>query len=198
MTSRETTRYPGYVLAGGQSRRLGRDKARARLDDETTVLQAVVSSVESTCQSWTIVADRPDKYDDLGWPTIADDPPHRGPLGGILRAAEATETGYFFVTSCDRIGLRARWVHKLADHLDAEPPAVCFASDGRLEPLFAFYDAALADKLRRALGGDRRAVWRFLDSIDTRRLPAPDDWNETIPVNTSEQLAEARRRFTHR
>lgn len=184
--------HPAYVLAGGRSSRLGRDKARARIDGEKTVLEATIEPLRGLFSSWTAVADRRDKFDDLGLRTIADHQTHRGPLGGILRAADDAGRGYFFVTSCDRLGLRRRWVRRLAGELEARPPAVSFVFEGRREPLFAFYGAELADPIRRRLEAGQAAVWRLLDDLDAATVDAPEGWSETFCVNTPEQLRRAR------
>lgn len=174
---------------------MGRDKARATISGDTPLIRAVIAPLWEVFDDWTAVADRAGKYDDLGLRTIADNTPHRGPLAGILRAAEDTQQGYLFVTSCDRLGLKSRWVERLHERLSDNPPAVCFEFQGWREPLFGFYRADLAASMRRRLREGSTAVWRFLDAIDAAVVDAPAGWSETIRVNTPEQLDRARRRF---
>ncbi len=138
------------------------------------------------------MADREDKFVDLGLRTIADENPHQGPLGGILRAAVDAGEGYFFVTSCDRIGLHGRWVDRLAAELADEPRAVSFVADGRREPLFAFYRADTAELIRRRLAAGCRAVWRFLEALDATCVEAPEDWSNSFSINTPQDLRRAR------
>ena len=186
---------PAYVLAGGRSSRLGEDKARAMLDDKTTVLQALVGSLDGRFSSWTAVADRVDKYADLGIRTIADARSHRGPLGGILRAAIDAEPGYFFVTSCDRVGLRGQWVERLVAGLTEEPKAVSFVEEGRRQPLFAIYHTDLASIIERRLHDGQRAVWRLLEAVDAAAIEAPPGWEKTFSINRPRDLRRARRCF---
>ncbi len=184
---------PAYVLAGGRSSRMGTDKARVEITPGVTLLEAAVRSVDGGFSSWTVVADRPDKFADLGFRTIADHRPHQGPLGGILRACDDAGQGIFFVISCDRIGLRRSWVEDLwALMEDRRASAACFEFKGRIEPLFGWYRAELSDKLRSFLDGGDRAVWRFLESVDAATIVAPSRWEETISVNTPQQLEHAR------
>ncbi len=189
-------RCPAYVLAGGRSRRLGQDKARVEIAEGITVLEAVVDSLDGGFSSWTVVADRRDKFADLGFRTIADERPHQGPLGGILRAAEDLQTGSFFVTSCDRVGLQSGWVERLWEAMDDECLAISFVFEGRREPLFALYRAEVADRLRAFMDAGGRAVWRFLELVDAPEIDAPAGWEDTISVNTPEQLQGARRWFS--
>jgi molybdenum cofactor guanylyltransferase len=192
-------RRPAYILAGGQSSRLGQEKARALIDDETTVIEAVVSPLLEHFSTWTVVADRAGKFDDLHLRTIADETPHQGPLGGILRACRDCESEYFFLISCDRIGLRPRWVEVLANVVAREKPsAVTFKYDGRREPLFGFYRADLAPKIRQFLDDGQRAVWRFLEQNRAAVVDAPPGWEETVSINTPAQLEGVRRQRANR
>ncbi len=184
-----------YVLAGGRSRRLGQDKARAMIGEKTTVLEAVLRPLDGVFSSFTVVAESAGKFDDLGLRTIADDRPGLGPLGGILRAVKDASQGYFFVVSCDRIGLQARWVERLSSRLSSRPPAICFCSGGQIEPLFGFYHTDIRAQLKSCLNHQTRAVWRFLDEIDASTIEAPPGWNQTFSVNTPKQLIRARRWF---
>ena len=84
------TRLPIYILAGGRSSRFGSDKARAVLDGEP-LIKRVARMAMPIAESTTIVADRTGKYDDLGLRSIADDPPHLGPLGGLAAALGIAE-----------------------------------------------------------------------------------------------------------
>lgn len=186
---------PAYMLAGGRSRRMGRDKARVRLDEETTLIEAVAESIDEAVGPWCAVADRRGKYGDLGFRTIADEIADRGPVGGLARAARDVDEDYFFVTSCDRVGLRPEWVRRLEDRLDDRPAAVSFVDDGRREPLFGFYRADLAGEMDDFLEAGGRAVWRFLVGIDALGISAPDGWNRTVTVNTPGQLERARKMY---
>lgn len=182
--------WPAYVLAGGRSTRLGQDKARVLVDEETTLLERVVSSLDGLFPSWTVVADEAGKFSDLQLRTIADEVCHRGPLGGILAASEDAGSEYFFVVSCDRVGLKRRWARRLAVIVDAdEPVAATFCFQGRREPLFGFYQTRLADHIRDALSRRQFSVSKFLDAIDAPCIEAPPQWGQTFSINTPEDLA---------
>ncbi|MEO7144809.1 MAG: NTP transferase domain-containing protein, partial [Bryobacteraceae bacterium] len=76
--------HAGFVLAGGLSTRMGRDKAW--LPHRGTTLAAYVAGeVLRAAGSVTLVGD-PAKYARLGHPVVADHVAGRGPLGGILTA----------------------------------------------------------------------------------------------------------------
>lgn len=190
-------RWPAYVLAGGRSLRLGQDKARALVDEKTTVLEAALSPFEDTFLSWTAVADRPNKYDDLGVRTIADERADVGPLGGILRACGDCDAAYFFVISCDRLGLCSSWVAPLAQIVARQQPMAVTVGDGRRrQPLFGFYRRRCAPKITDFMAQGGRAVWRFLAAVDAAQVALPPGWEQTISVNRPGDLEQARQMWS--
>ena len=77
----------GYVLAGGESSRMGRDKAMLELDGVPLNVRAA-RLVDSIATGTTIVG-APERFNGLAWKVIADDSPGAGPLGGIATALRA-------------------------------------------------------------------------------------------------------------
>ena len=69
-----------YVLAGGRSSRMGRDKALLPVDG-TTLIDHVASLARAVTNNVTIIAP-PGRYRDLAYPVIADMREACGPLGG--------------------------------------------------------------------------------------------------------------------
>lgn len=198
MTQPRLQDLPGFLLAGGRSSRLGQEKARAFLCEDLSLIQAVHQSVEKACSSWIVVADEADKFVDLGLKTIADKTPHRGPMGGILRAAQAAGQRYFFVVSCDRVGLRAQWVELLKEALQKHEgaPAAAFFDQGRWEPLFGIYHGRLAPILKQRLAKKQGALWRLLQDIGALKVQAPPGWRQTFSVNYPADLERARKIWT--
>lgn len=122
---------PAYILAGGRSTRFGSDKARAPLDG-VPLLARVADTLRTVTAEPIVVADAPDKYADMGLPTIADCYPARGPLGGLHAAladlvarsgAGLSETARdaaaaLVLVSCDFVVLRAAWLEALGAALE--------------------------------------------------------------------------------
>ena len=114
------------------------------------------------------IADVAGKYDDLGIPTIADDVPGRGPVGGLLaaicHAADLPNAPtHLLLTACDLPRIEPKWLEAIRRPLEApDPPAaVCFAADGsgpRYEPLMAIYAVSLLDVVKPLLETSNEAV----------------------------------------
>ncbi len=132
----------GVVLAGGRSRRMGRDKARLEVGGEP--LAAGAARRLAAHASPVVIADG--GANKVPGRTSVPDGPGAGPLAGILGAATAFPGRDLLVLACDLPGVPAALLARLAD------PAPC---DGRvprwsggLEPLCALYRPRILARLR--------------------------------------------------
>jgi molybdopterin-guanine dinucleotide biosynthesis protein A len=88
----------GVVLAGGGSRRLGRDKTRLEIDGETLVDRAA-RKLAAVCAR-VLVADGGRGSARGAWSTVMEGP-GAGPAAGILGAAQAAPRCSLLVLACD-------------------------------------------------------------------------------------------------
>jgi molybdopterin-guanine dinucleotide biosynthesis protein A len=165
----------GFILAGGASRRMGRDKARLRLGEET-FLARTARALEAITSRVSVVSARADAAE-FGLPVVADIFPDCGALGGLHAALAACRAPWAAVVSCDLpFASRALWqrlTSLAAPEFDAVVP---FQRDGRAQPLGALYACAAclprAEALLRA-GELRPRV--LLREVRTRRVE-PAEW----------------------
>jgi len=133
----------GLVLAGGLSRRFGRDKAAVEIDDESLlsrtvgVLQAVIDQV--------FVSIRKDQIDDRvrrQYQLIIDQGDSLGPASGIFAAHQTWPDAAWLVVACDMPMLNADAVRDLIAARSGRRAATAYRSleDGLPEPLCAIYE----------------------------------------------------------
>ena len=144
----------GLVLAGGRSRRMGRDKSvlayrrnergdgvpHARYTGE--LLARVCNQVFYSC--------RADQLEDpalAGLPLIPDSFDIGGPLNGILSAQKAHPEAAFLVAACDLPFLTAYALAQLVRERNPLHAATVFENPERqaLEPLCAIYEPGFED-----------------------------------------------------
>src|SRR5665213_1694187 len=89
----------GFVLAGGASRRMGRDKALLPLGGGTMVEQ-IAARVLRVTGNVTLIGS-PEKYGHLGLPVVADEIENCGPLGGLYTALRLSQAEWNVVVACD-------------------------------------------------------------------------------------------------
>jgi molybdopterin-guanine dinucleotide biosynthesis protein A len=118
----------GYILAGGESSRMGRAKALLEILGEPLVLRAA-RLLESVVGTATVVGGN-GRYQPLGLRSIEDDWPGAGPLGAIATALRASEARWNLILACDLPYLTADWLQYLAGRaaLAAAAPETAGAS----------------------------------------------------------------------
>src|SRR5439155_2404727 len=105
------TARAGFVLVGGNSSRMGQDKARLPLHGKTLV-EHVAAAVAEAAGSVTLVG-APERYQSLGFPIVPDDRPGAGPLAGIHAALGASRADWNLIVACDMPVLSAPFLKSL-------------------------------------------------------------------------------------
>ncbi|HKX82874.1 MAG TPA: molybdenum cofactor guanylyltransferase [Pyrinomonadaceae bacterium] len=139
-----------FVLVGGRSSRLGRNKATVELGGMPLGLRAVNVIREALEPARvTFVAANPTQFGNEAFladtPFIFDLIEGFGPLGGIHTALSYAQTPWVFVLACDYPFVSSDLVKLLASRVSDEFGVVAPEQpDGRLQPLCAFYKTATA------------------------------------------------------
>ncbi|MFY9260767.1 MAG: molybdenum cofactor guanylyltransferase [Gallionella sp.] len=147
------------ILAGGESRRMGQDKANLLLG-EYTLLQRVTSSLRPLFVDMLVSVRHPRTDCDL--PQICDDTDHAGPLAGLLAGMTQTPTPWLFVVACDMPFISPSLVQALSAYRHEAWDAVVPVVDGHPQPLAAFYATRLVNKVRENLNGSGKHSLRAL------------------------------------
>ncbi len=181
---------PAYILAGGKSSRFGSDKARALLDG-VPLIRRTADALRPVVTDIIVVAERSEKYADLGLRTIADARPGLGPLGGLATAMadrlERGGAGWLLLTSCDLAEPRADWVQTLLKWATPDRRAVLFRGE-RLEPLLALYHTDLLPLADEHLSLAKGALWRLVEAAVHVVMPLPVGHQRLPQVNTPGEL----------
>lgn len=165
----------GCVLAGGQSRRFGSDKALAELGGQTLIARAV-AALAPWCDR-VVVAGRTE----APAPCLPDWPrPGMGPLGGVAAALRlARDQGHDAVLTCgvDSPGLPEDLHERLA-------PAPAFVAD---QPVIGLWPASAAAAIEAILTGDgKHSLRRFAEAVGARAVDLP---HGPANINTPADLA---------
>jgi len=185
----------GYILVGGASRRMGRDKAQLVLGGRTFV-ERIANELSFVASSVSLVGARND-FPSLK--NIADVHEHWGALGGIHAALTAAETDWVVVVACDLPFVTTQLFAHLKNHADDTVDAVVpVQADGRPQPVCALYRRSTClpeiDKLvaagehtPRALLADVRT--RYVEFLELCDLPAAEHF--FFNVNSPADLKKA-------
>ena len=182
------------VLAGGESRRLGRDKAWIKLGGRPLIVRALATVRDSGIEEVFISGRAGTDYSALRCPVLLDREPGCGPLGGIERALAATQAPLLLVLAVDLPGMTTAFLRKLAERCDPLTGAVPKLT-GKLEPLAAIYPKRCRFIALDCLLKCRRAARDFADAclreraVRTFVVPQADaecfeNWNSPADVST--------------
>jgi len=161
----------GAVLAGGLSRRLGRDKATLMLAGKPLALWAAERLAPLVGALW-LVTNTPLLHMDLGLPMVSDLVANQGPLGGVRTALFYSRTPWVLAVSVDNPFLTDEALARLIG-LAAKTgrAAVVCRSDHGLQPFPGLYHIRLLERLGEYLQ-ERLHVRPFLEKIRPEIMPA--------------------------
>jgi molybdopterin-guanine dinucleotide biosynthesis protein A len=176
------------ILAGGQSRRMGRDKAWIDYDGQPLV-KLTLNKLRQIGISEIFISGRPDvDYTSLGVPVCLDVEPGLGPLGGIERGLHRCTSTLLLVLAVDMPRMTTGCLEKLVARCD-DLTGVVPQAQGRLEPLAAVYPKRChCFAFDRILNGSRAAQEFAADCLRERaakrwkltaaEVPFFANWNE--------------------
>ena len=164
------------VLAGGASRRMGRDKATLPYLDRT-LIEYVVSVVRQRCAPILVIAAPGQQLPDLDAEVLRDAVRGVGPLvatGRGLRAAADAGAPRAFVCAVDMPFLDPVLIDVLLDYSKNLPADVVLPWDGRDHYLAALYRTSLVDRIDALVAAGERSMAALVNSVDAQRIVVAD------------------------
>ena len=186
----------GLVLAGGESRRMGRDKALLCYSGESTQLERTVDLLSKICQK-VFVSQRKDQSfpipskAEVVFDSIAS---VKGPLCGILSAMQAFPQAHWLVLACDLPFVTVSTLEKIITSFRASDPrltAYRSSSDGLPEPLCAIYPIGSNKVLLDTSRKTGNFCPRKLLIINEATLIDQEDPSSLDNINTSAEFEAA-------
>ncbi len=208
----------GIILAGGASRRMGRDKAWIEFKGRPLIAH-VVERLQQVADDILIVSDGVRSYEELGVRVIPDILPGRGPLGGMYSGLSAARHDAAVVVACDMPFLDPHLLSYMLSLTESFEVVVPVAKDpsktgqkkhrgpsaleANLHPLHAVYTRGCRDPIRARLdAADLRVISFYpdvrvrvvsaaeIDRFDSRRLSL---FNANTPgqLELAERLAQS-------
>jgi molybdenum cofactor guanylyltransferase len=176
------------ILAGGDSQRMGSDKANLVLDGRS-LLQSVTAIMRLVFPEVILSVRQP--RPETGLPQVCDDPSYAGPLAGLASGLAAAETPWVFAVACDMPFVVPEVIELLGKYRFKPLPAspcqgrrihlppdkgglrgVCFQAvvpvvQGYPQPLAAFYARNCLDVIRAHLdSGGKNSLQAVLERLD--------------------------------
>ena len=156
----------GIVLSGGESRRMGRDKAFITLDG-IPLIERVLRTLRAVFPRIIIVTNDPASYVSCDAVVVTDAVDKQGPLTGIYSGLLHSWDDYNFVVACDMPFLKPGLITYMAGLAQGQDIVAPMAA-GYLEPLHAFYHRRLLPVIEERLRQDARTIRGIYREADVR------------------------------
>ena len=152
--------FSAVLLAGGESRRMGRDKATIVFGGELLWRRQIELLRGLRPEKIFVSVRQEPSWRPLNAELLLDEPPSRGPLSGVTKALERMQTSHLGVLAVDMpfmTGEQMRTLWSLAVIGRGVLPMV----DDRAEPLAAIYPREASSDFVAALGSDDFSLQRL-------------------------------------
>lgn len=159
----------GAVLAGGQSRRMGTDKALIRLDGVALVERAAAALDAADADPVVVIGGDAPAITAMGLTHVDDRWPGEGPLGGIVTAIGFVATDVVMVLSCDLTDASAIAVRSVVGALGDADVAVPVV-EGRSQWMHAAWRRRALPALQAAFDAGIRAPRDAVGSLRVAQL----------------------------
>ena len=175
--------YTLLILAGGQSRRMGEDKAKLKIGG-VTFTERIAGAFPDAAEVLVSFSGEAGEVP-AGAKTVTDRYPGAGPLAGIQSGLAAAANDLIFVTACDMPLMDEAFAKKLLAAMPEEGLAVVSREEGgRVHPLAGWYRRGAEPAARRLLEQGERRMMRFLEAIGSAVVPAaPEEAGKLRNVN---------------
>ena len=180
----KTTHIQAFILAGGQSRRMGADKSQLRIANQTFT-DKIAEELLQVTDSVTLVGAH---GQNSRFQSVADVYPKWGALGGLHASLANCRREWALVVACDLPFVTAELFKQLASLRADHDAVVPLQADDRPQPLAAFYRVEpCLERATELIHAGRRRPLDLLELVNTR-------W---VPFNEIRNLDQAERFFAN-
>lgn len=185
----------GIILAGGKSKRYGRNKALVDLGG-VPLIERVVGTMSSVFQRLILVTNTPHEYSHLHLPMYQDLIKGLGPLGGIYTGLSAISDEAGFFVACDMPfinGALIRHMVRVRGDFDVVAPKI----DWKIEALHALYCKKGLPTVKGLIDSGEYQVVKFYRKVRVKYIGEKEirafdpDLRSFFNVNRPEELLEA-------
>lgn len=162
------THTQAFILAGGQSRRMGTDKSQLRIQNQTFTDRIAATLLEVTGSVTLVGAHQQNPR----FQTVADVYPQWGALGGLHAALANCRNEWALIVACDLPFVTAELFKHLASLRSDHDTVVPLQADDRPQPLAALYRVEpCLERANELIHAGRRRPFDLLELVKTRWVP---------------------------
>ena len=188
------------VLAGGKSKRFGRDKSQVKLGDKI-LIDYILTEIIDLYKDILIVANEPIKFLDSNKIFLTSDiKKNLGPLGGVCSAmkwAKDNRKNYKWISTfpIDTPFFKKQILEDFLNQIKPEESKLFFIkSNNTRHNIFGLWSVDLIDKLKEDLENGDRKVENWANSVGVKIVNMNFEKNDPFfNINTKEDLEKAKK-----
>jgi molybdopterin-guanine dinucleotide biosynthesis protein A len=187
----------GAILAGGESRRFGQNKALALLGGRP-VIRHVLDPLQNLFKDVMIITHQPALFQRFEVDVAADVLRGPGALAGLLTALVHANHEYCFVVACDMPFLNAAVIHRMLSS-GRRKDVLIPVRRGEHQPLHALYSRRCIPFIQRGILRGHYRIVDFFPEVAVEEIEE-GEWKDLDPesrsffnVNQADDFAEAQK-----
>ncbi len=185
------------ILAGGQSKRMGQDKAFLDVGGET-VIERVIRTVQPFTDDLFIGTNSPEKYQPFGLRMVPDIYPDKAALGGIYTAISAAHHPHVLILACDMPLLNGALLQHLMSLAPTSDIIAPLIDPPQPETMHAVYSKRCLPAIKERLEANRLRIIGFFEDVRVHYLLRDEvaqldpNFYSFINMNTPADLEQVR------
>lgn len=190
----------GIILAGGESVRIGQEKAFLEIGGKTLIGEQK-DTLGKIFDEVIVVANILDNFTNFHSRVVKDIIPDSGPLGGLYSGLSVSSNVYSFLIGCDMPFINLNLINYMANQIEDNDIVVPLTSRG-IETLFAFYSLACLGTIRRLIESNNLRLSdvlyhhkvRYIAQEEIRKIDPQE--HSFFNINSPEDYKQAKRIWT--
>lgn len=154
------------ILAGGKSKRFGKNKAFLKVGNKT-LINLIVDKMRKLSDELIIVTNTPEKFYYLNVKLTKDIIKNKGPLGGIYTGLYIAKNKSILVIACDMPFLNMSFIKHIISY-SQEYDVVIPKIDKFLEPIHATYSKKCLKPIKRLLDANNLKIIDFFSDVNVK------------------------------
>ena len=157
------------VLIGGQSLRMGKDKAFLKYNNQT-FLELLLQQL-SVCDETLISVNDKNKYQESKHLIVEDEIREIGPLGGIYSCLKVCKNDYLFVCATDMPFLESKIIYFIGEFFSSSYDCFVIKSANKIHPLCAVYHKNCIPIIEKMIEAGNYRLMDLLGELKVKYIP---------------------------
>ncbi|NPA32540.1 MAG: molybdenum cofactor guanylyltransferase [Aquificae bacterium] len=177
-----------YILAGGRSKRFGRDKLLYKIGG-ITVIERVANTARKVCDEVFLVSKDKKKFSFIDLPVVEDKAGESASIVGLYTALLHLPKGHALILSGDIPLISEKTLKLLVQN--RRPPITLAKTKEKIHPLVGVYEKSVLDEVRKIIEEKNYRLSELVRRVGFFAVDIPPELeHELLNLNTPTDLDE--------